>query len=100
MKTIRNVIYHGMMNYEIVFYTQEGQPYVGIRHMYGTIENPHGMYSVPVTKDYGNALFLALKSTKTVSKKGYVYYNYEKALEVMKLGKSVQKDEHEREETD
>ena len=81
MKTIRNVIYHGMMNYEIVFYTQEGQPYVGARHMYGTIENPHGMYSVPVTKDYGNALFLALKSTKTVSKKGYVYYSYEKALE-------------------
>ena len=100
MKTIRNVIYHGMMNYEIVFYTQEGQPYVGARHMYGTIENPHGMYSVPVTKDYGNALFLALKSTKTVSKKGYVYYDYEKALEVIKLGKSVQKDEHEREDTD
>ena len=49
--------------------------------MYGTIENPHGMYSVPVTKDYGNVLFLALKSTKTVSKKGYVYYDYEKALE-------------------
>ena len=81
MKTIRNVIYHGMMNYEIVFYTQEGQPYVGARHMHGTIENPHGMYSVPVTKDYGNALFLALKATKTVSKKGYVYYDYEKALE-------------------
>ena len=100
MKTIRNVIYHGMMNYEIVFYTQDGQPYVGARHMYGTIENPHGMYSVPVTKEYGNALFLALKATRTVSKKGYVYYDYEKALEVMKLGKSVQKDEHEREETD
>lgn len=100
MKTIRNVIYHGMMNYEIVFYTQDGQPYVGARHMYGTIENPHGMYSVPVTKDYGNALFLALKATRTVSKKGYVYYDYEKALEVMKLGKPVQKDEHEREETD
>ena len=100
MNTIRNVIYHGMMNYEIVFYTQEGQPYVGARHMYGTIENPHGMYSVPVTKDYGNALFLALKATRTVSKKGYVYYDYEKALEVMKLGKSVQKGEHEREETD
>ena len=81
MKTIRNVIYHGMMNYEIVFYTQEGQPYVGARHMHGTIENPNSMYSVPVTKDYGNALFLALKSTKTVSKKGYVYYDYEKALE-------------------
>lgn len=100
MKTIRNVIYHGMMNYEIVFYVQEGQPYVGARHMYGTIENPHGMYSVPVTKDYGNALFLALKSTKTVSKKGHVYYDYDKALEVMKLGKSVQKDEHEREYTE
>lgn len=100
MKTISSVIYHGMMNYEIVFYTQEGQPYVGARHMYGTIENPHGMYSVPVTKDYGNALFLALKSTKTVSKKGYVYYDYEKALEVMKLGKSLQMDEHEREDTD
>ena len=51
--------------------------------MYGTIENPHGMYSVPVTKDYGNALFLALKATKIVSSKGYVYYNYEKALESM-----------------
>ena len=99
-KIIRNVIYHGMMNYEIVFYVQGEQPYVGARHMYGTIENPHGMYSVPVTKDYGNALFLALKATRTVSKKGYAYYNYEKALEVMKLGKSVQKDEHEREETE
>lgn len=83
MKTIRNVIYHGLMNYEIVFYEQDGQPYVGARHMYGTLENPHGMYSVPVTKDYGNNLYLALKATKTLSKKGYIYYNYEKALERM-----------------
>lgn len=83
MKTIRNVIYHGLMNYEIVFYEQDGQPYVGARHMHGTLENPHGMYSVPVTKDYGNNLYLALKATKTLSKKGYVYYNYEKALERM-----------------
>lgn len=84
MKIIKNVIYHGIMNYEIVFYTQETQPYVGARHMHGTLENPNGMFSVPVTKEYGNALFLALKSTRTVSKKGYVYYDYERALEVVK----------------
>lgn len=42
------------------------------------------MFSVPVTREYGNSLYLALKSTRTVSKKGNVYYNYEKALEVMK----------------
>lgn len=84
MKTIQHVIYHGMMNYEIVFYTQGDQPYVGARHMHGTIENPNGMFSVLVTKDYGNRLYLALKATKTISKKGYPYYDYEKALEAMK----------------
>ena len=87
MKIIRNVIYHGIMNYEILFYTQEGQTYVGARHMHGTMENPHGVYAVPVTKDYGNKLYLALKATKTVSKKGYTYYNYEKALEEVNNGR-------------
>lgn len=89
MKIIRNVIYHGIMNYEIVFYTQEGQPYVGARHMHGTIENPNSMFSVPVTKKYGNALYIALKNTRTVSKSGNVYYDYEKALEVMNCEKTV-----------
>ena len=84
MKTIQHVNYHGVMNYEIVFYTQGDQPYVGARHMHGTIENPNSMFSVPVTKDYGNKLYLALKATRTISKKGYLYYDYEKALEAMK----------------
>lgn len=52
--------------------------------MHVSIENPYGMFSVPVIKEYGNSLYLALKFTRTVSKKGNVYYNYEKVLEVMK----------------
>ena len=52
--------------------------------MHGTIENPNSMFSVPVTKDYGNKLYLALKATRTISKKGYLYYDYGKALEAMK----------------
>lgn len=60
--------------------------------MHVSIENPYGMFSVPVIKEYGNSLYLALKSTRTVSKKGNVYHNYEKVLEVMKnekLPKSI-----------